>query len=244
MNVCFNLLIGNHYFPPDCKATTIDTYLQSLEQNLNAHQYRVIMFRDFNVPNYNWTNGEPLPNSYYYNEIKVNSIHTTTCFLGLEQCNSSILNEALLDLVFSNVSDLSVSSSCFAVVTPDKYHPPLNLDLELIFYVRHIPLSPQRNFAQGDYLLLYNVLSQVNWSCILNDNSVDSAVNNLTDIVREAINLAVPYKRRKNTAYPHWFSKSLKYYIKKKKINTLEGTRNQNPLRIIVSFLIIANWSK
>jgi hypothetical protein len=61
----FNLLIGNHYFPPDCKATIIDTYLQSLEQNLNAHQYRVIMLHDFNVPNYNWTKGAPLPNSYY-----------------------------------------------------------------------------------------------------------------------------------------------------------------------------------
>jgi hypothetical protein len=120
-----------------------------------------------------------------------------TCFLGLEQCNSSTMNDALLDLVFSNISNLSVSSSCFAVVNPDRYHPPLNLDLELIFDFLRIPLSPQHNFAQGDYLLLYNVLTHVDWSRVLNDNSVDFAVNNLTDIIREAINLAVPYKRKK-----------------------------------------------
>jgi hypothetical protein len=91
MNVCglkilvrdsLNLLIGNHYFPPDCKATTIDTYLQSLEQNLNTHQYQVIMLGDFNVPNYNWTNSGPLPNSYYFDKIKGNSIHTISVLVG------------------------------------------------------------------------------------------------------------------------------------------------------------------
>jgi hypothetical protein len=90
------------------------------------------------------------------------------------------------------------------VVTPDKYHPPLYLELELTLDARRI-----RRIA----IPLYLLLSQVNWSCVLNDNSVDSAV---TDIVREAINLAVPYKKRKNTTFPHWFSKSLMYYIKKK----------------------------
>jgi hypothetical protein len=55
------------------------------------------MMGDFNVPNYNWANGETFPNSYYYNKIKGNSIHATTCFLGLEQRNCPILNDALLD---------------------------------------------------------------------------------------------------------------------------------------------------
>jgi hypothetical protein len=48
----FSLLIGNHYFPPDCNVTIIGDYLNFLEQNLNSHQYRVIMLGDFNVPNY------------------------------------------------------------------------------------------------------------------------------------------------------------------------------------------------
>jgi hypothetical protein len=34
--------------------------------------------------------------------------------------------------------------------------------------------------------------------------------------VREAINLATLYIKSKNSTLPHWFSNSLKYYIKKK----------------------------
>jgi hypothetical protein len=41
-------------------------------------------------------------------------------------------------------------------------------------------------------------------------------MNNLTAIECEAINLVIPYIRSKNSTFPHWFSNSLKYYIKKK----------------------------
>jgi hypothetical protein len=58
-----------------------------LEQSLNPHQYRVIMSSDLNVPNYDWVNGVPLPNSHYYNKMKRNSIQTATCFLGHDQRN-------------------------------------------------------------------------------------------------------------------------------------------------------------
>jgi hypothetical protein len=36
-------------------------------------------------------------------------------------------------------------------------------------------------------------------------------VNNLTAIVREAINLAIPSVKSKNSTFPHWFYNSLKY---------------------------------
>jgi hypothetical protein len=41
-------------------------------------------------------------------------------------------------------------------------------------------------------------------------------VNNPTDTVREAINLAIPHIRYKNYTFPRWFYNSLKCYIKKK----------------------------
>jgi hypothetical protein len=58
-------------------------YLHSLERNLNAYQYRVIILGDFNTPHDEWINGTPLSNSYYYNKIKENLIQTATCLLGL-----------------------------------------------------------------------------------------------------------------------------------------------------------------
>jgi hypothetical protein len=46
-------------------------------------------------------------------------------------------------------------------------------------------------------------------------------VNNLTAVVREAINLAIPYIKSKNSTFLHWLSNSLKHRVKKK-INTSE----------------------
>jgi hypothetical protein len=42
------------------------------------------MLSDFNVPNYDWINGTPLPNCYYYNKI-----HMAICFRRLDQRNNS-----------------------------------------------------------------------------------------------------------------------------------------------------------
>jgi hypothetical protein len=68
------------------------------------------MLGDFNVSNYDWFNGIPSSNSYYCNKIKENLIHAISCFLGLNQHNY-VSHSALLDLVFTNISDLSVSIS-------------------------------------------------------------------------------------------------------------------------------------
>jgi hypothetical protein len=78
------------------------------------------MFGNFNVPNCDWVNGAPLPDSYYYNKIQGNSIDTATCFLGLDQRSNYIINIALLDAIFSNISELSASISSCPVATPDK----------------------------------------------------------------------------------------------------------------------------
>jgi hypothetical protein len=182
-----NLLIGNRYFAPECDVKIIENYLNLLEQNLNTCQYRVIMLGDFNVPRYNWLNGTQLSNCHYYNKIKGNLIYATSCFLDLNQPNNYISSSALLDLVFTNINDLCVSLSYYPMVAPDNYHPPLiNFRFPTYF------LTARRNYGQEDYLLLYNTLSNYDWSCIFNENSVDSAVYNLTSSVSEAINDAIP----------------------------------------------------
>jgi hypothetical protein len=103
------------------------------------------------------------------------------------------------------------------LVAPDNYHPPLDLEFKLIFNSQYTVLVPRCNCGKGDYLLLYDTLLNSDWSCVLNENSVDSAVKNPTAAVSETIDLAIPFVKPNNSTYPHWFSKLLKYYIKKKK---------------------------
>jgi hypothetical protein len=213
----YSLLIGNHYFPPDCDVKFIEDYLNFLEHNLSAHLYRVIILGDFNVPKYDWIYGTPLPNCHYYSKIKGNLIHATSCLLGLYQHNSSVPNSALLDRVLTNINDLRVSVSDFPMVAPDNYHPPLHLNLKLTVDFQPAVMTPQLSYKRGDYLLLYATFSNCDWSCVLNENSVHSAVHDLTARVTEAINEAIPSLIPNSSTFPRWFSSSLKYYIKKKK---------------------------
>jgi hypothetical protein len=66
------------------------------------------------------------------------------------------------------------------MVALDNYHSPLNLDFKLTLDSQLTFLTPLRNYGQVDYLLLYNTLSNYDWSCVFNENSVDSAVYNFT----------------------------------------------------------------
>jgi hypothetical protein len=46
--------------------------------------------------------------------------------------------------------------------------------------------------ADGDYALLYNALSNYDWSSLYNETSVDATVDRLNVAVSQAIDLAVP----------------------------------------------------
>jgi hypothetical protein len=132
-----------------------------------------------------------------------------------------VTNGSLLDLVFTNINNLNVSISDFSMVSPDKYHPPLLLDFQLMLDYSYLLSTSRRLYGRGDYLLLYNTLLNSNWSCVYNENSVDSAVLNLTATVSEAINQAIPFVKYRNSSFPHWFSSTLR-----RKTSILEDIRN------------------
>jgi hypothetical protein len=73
-----------------------------------------------------------------------------------------------------------------------------------------------RNYAYGDYALLYTLLSCYDWSCVYRESTVGSAVTQLNAAVSEAMALAIPYNYSIRSKYPCWFSSTLKYYISKK----------------------------
>jgi hypothetical protein len=101
-----NLLIGNHYFPPDVRPQAIADYFHLLENTLDTNNYRVILLGDFNASGFSWARGSSLPNCHYYSKLKDDAIYTSTTLLGLCQLVEAADNCNLLDLVFANFSDL------------------------------------------------------------------------------------------------------------------------------------------
>jgi hypothetical protein len=66
------------------------------------------MVGDFNAPGFDWRSGLSLPNSHYYSKLKGDAIYTFTCLLNLNQCIDTVDCSNLLDLILSNLRDISI----------------------------------------------------------------------------------------------------------------------------------------
>jgi hypothetical protein len=49
-----------------------------------------------------------------------------------------------------------------------------------------------RKYGSGDYALLYNILSDYDWSCVYDTSSVDAAAASLIAAVQDALEQAIP----------------------------------------------------
>jgi hypothetical protein len=191
-------------------------YFRFLENYLDTHNFHVIMVGDFNAPGFDWKSGLSLPNSYYYSKLKGDAIYTSTCLLNLNQCTDNVGSSNLLDLIFSNLSDLRITPVDPGRIKPDNYHPPLitNIYLPFTTCIQNYVYS-YRKFSSEDYALFYNILT-FDWSCVYGTTSVDSAVACLNAAVQDAMEHAIPRGvTNANSKFPNWYSNTLKYYIGK-----------------------------
>jgi hypothetical protein len=60
-----------------------------------------------------------------------------------------------------------------------------------------------------EIVILYGTLYNSDWSCIFNENSVDSAVYNLTATASETADVPIPFVKHKNSTFPQRFSRSI-----------------------------------
>jgi hypothetical protein len=120
------------------------------------------------------------------------------------------------------MSDLCISRVHPGLAKPDNYHPPLIIDIYLPIPTSiHNHVYSYRKFASGDYTLLYNILSTYDWSCVYDISSVDAAVASLNAVVQDATEQGIPRGiTNSKPKFPHWYSGSLRYYIKKSMTST------------------------
>jgi hypothetical protein len=146
--------------------------------------------------------------------LKGDVISTSTSLLGLTQ---RLLTDSFLDLVFTNFDREGTFFADIGVVKPDAYHPPIVIEIPLDLhnstsYHTHC----YRKYASGDYNLLFSFLFNYDWSCVYSNNTVEAAVGSFTNLILQAMDLAVPQGLSRNSRFPLWFSHTLIYYIRKK----------------------------
>lgn len=111
----------------------------------------------------------------------------------------------------------------------DAYHPPLDISVPLHDSLRHSfseRIDPSNfnslqdwKFANGDYQLLYKLVSEVNWHESLLTQDIDIAVDSFYRVLYSIFDVSIPRKTRNKSRvrrYPVWFTADLIHDLKTK----------------------------
>jgi hypothetical protein len=74
---------------------------------------------DFNTPRFDWKRGVSQANCHYYSKLKGDAIYTSTCRLDLRQRIDAAGSSSLLDLAFTNFSELHINFIDSGIIKPD-----------------------------------------------------------------------------------------------------------------------------
>ncbi|XP_063921238.1 uncharacterized protein LOC135136039 [Zophobas morio] len=136
-------------------------------------------------------------------------------FNNLQQFNTVVNRYGrLLDLIYSNL-ECSVENAICPLVDEDFHHPALELNLN--FQSGKPPSSfrmnnsvSNYNFKKANFPLLYELITNADWSFLENINNVNLACKKFYDKLYSLFDLSVPksiYRDRRY--YPPWFSSEI-----------------------------------
>jgi hypothetical protein len=91
--------------PADTKPEVITNYFRFSENNLDTQNFRVILIGDFNTPRFDWKRGLSQPKCHY-SKLKG---ETSKCLLDLRQPIDAVGSSSLLDIAFTNCSELNIN---------------------------------------------------------------------------------------------------------------------------------------
>eukprot|EP00102_Acyrthosiphon_pisum_P026087 XP_016663297.1 PREDICTED: uncharacterized protein LOC107884849 [Acyrthosiphon pisum] len=139
-------------------------------------------------------------------------------FLNFFQVNShSNAHGSLLDLVFSNSSELSVNKSSLSLVISDPYHPSLDINY-MLERSRGINKTRKfRDFKNVDYEPINEFLLCIDWVSELHNRSTNDAASFFNSKLSEAIDKFIPFKTFHEHKFPLWVSPEIKRLIFQKK---------------------------
>jgi hypothetical protein len=147
--------------------------------------------------------------------------------LFLDLCNLTMFNnirnslsDRTLDLIVSNMEDVTVSAADDILVPVDLYHPPLEIDLSIARHTSSKLRGPgcffSYDFSKADFYSLYVSLRDFNWTFLYACRSVNEAVEYFYAVFYELLDKNVPTKKMFTNKYPIWFNKNIIKLLKLK----------------------------
>lgn len=199
-----DLIIGCIYLPPQSAYEAYKLHCQQLSYLRNKYRNaRLIIVGDYN-----------LPSSTPRNDCD-NLLYTGLASIGCTQRNN-VPNEhhGLLDLCFSSV-EINIGST-ESVVSTDKYHPTLEITMELTPELKAAQSSSPA-LKKADYENLNAFFLTTDWTELHAHDSLEVKMKYFYDTVQDGISRYVPAHINKSNNFPCWFSNELIHKIKLKK---------------------------
>lgn len=202
------------YIKSGSNLSVYESFLESFEMYDELRTGNLFIIGDFNVseingPLYNLENGSS----------KAKIIHDIICSFDLYSINH-VLNQVnnTLDLVLTNITEARVTVSSNPLVNIDLYHPPLEINFEFTAkksiqtFQDESYMESRHNydFKRGDFVKLYYLLSQCDWSTEIYSDNPNECVEQYYSTLYGILDQCVPQKQiTKNHKYPAWYTKEL-----------------------------------
>lgn len=183
---------------------------------------KFLVLGDYNLTNVNWvSNNRKIIPRLSNNNLYETNIISALSYVNLMQ-NNLIHNSSgsLLDLVFSNIVNVNVSSEASPLVPLDyKFHPALKITLPLSSTKENLYYNEiVHDFISCDYNAIRSCMASTDWSCTFKDLHINEALDIFYSKLHDIIDIHCQKKRMFSSKYPLWFSKTLKQLIFSKKV--------------------------
>lgn len=202
------------YLPGDTEVEKFNFYAQNISSRVNAQSSDIfIIVGDFNVPCFS-----NAPQNYQSN--KASTLNEMMEISNLDQLNtirSAADSNNLLDLVFSN-RFLTINACDDPIIKVDVYHPPITLEMNIMFAATAATGTKFRNFKRVQWRSLNDSLMSVNWPLVfIESENVDEMVDKFYEIVYQMLDNYCPERMSKQKSHPCWFTDHTKKLIIKKR---------------------------
>lgn len=215
-------IIGAVYIPPNSPQEVYNRHCDTIENIIQANpDQKVCIFGDYNIPNAYWR----LVDGVMQLECPHNSpaVIISDCFtyLSMNQIVNIPNNRGVfLDLVFTNITSVSISPSSDLLMPNSMHHIAYCVSFCVCNYkMDHINYTEfYYDFGNANYVALNDYLASVNWLELLKNLDMENATRSFYDALYLGIAYYVPLKKFKTNNFPKWFSTELRRLVTQKKI--------------------------
>jgi len=199
------------YIPPDSSETVYELFFEFIESNCPVGS-TILCLGDFNIPQILHSNFD-----LSHATKKCCNLYNFMSLFNLESFNNiRNVNGRTLDLVLTNIIDVTVVREEHPLVPEDKHHPALLCSFP------HNQSKKEKlennitgfNFRKANFEQMYTELSRLNWNKLSHLNDVNEALGQFYEMMYTTMSLCVPRKKCNSNKYPSWFTYNIIQKIK------------------------------